>query len=90
MKKGKGNKIIHISASGKNQNNPVKLKFLKILPLNSKLVIYSGKHFLRLTPGNQQNYTSTRGRRGKLLPRGYRKVNDFEIIPIQPATDDTD
>ncbi len=90
MKKGKGNKIIHISASGKNQNHPVKLKFLKILPLNSKLVIYSGKHFLRLTPGNQQNYTSTRGRRGKLLPRGYRKVNDLEIIPIQPATDDTD
>ena len=90
MKKGKGNKIIHISASGKNQNHPVKLKFLKILPLNSKLVIYSGKHFLRLTPDNQQNYTSTRGRRGKLLPRGYRKVNDLEIIPIQPATDDTD
>ena len=90
MKKGKGNKIIHISASGKNQNHPVKLKFLKILPLNSKLVIYSGKHFLRLTPDNQQNYTSTRGRRGKLLPRGYRKVNDLEIIPTQPATDDTD
>jgi len=90
MKKGKGNKIIHISASGKNQNHPVKLKFLKILPLNSKLVIYSGKHFLRLTPDNQQNYTSTRGRRGKLLPRGYRKVNNLEIIPIQPATDDTD
>ena len=90
LKKGKGNKIIHIPASGKSQNNPEKLKFLKILPLNSKLVIYSGKHFLRLTPGNQQNYTSTRGRRGKLLPRGYRKVDDLEIIPTQPETDDTD
>ena len=90
LKKGKGNKIIHIPASGKSQNHPEKLKFLKILPLNSKLVIYSGKHFLRLTPGNQQNYTSTRGRRGKLLPRGYRKVDNLEIIPTRPATDDTD
>ncbi|WP_319575347.1 DNA topoisomerase IV subunit A [uncultured Desulfobacter sp.] len=90
LKKGKGNKIIHIPASGKSQNQPEKLKFLKILPLNSKLVIYSGKHFLRLTPGNQQNYTSTRGRRGKLLPRGYRKVDNLEIIPTRPATDDTD
>lgn len=90
LKKGKGNKIIHIPASGKSPNHPEKLKFLKILPLNSNLVIYSGKHFLRLTPGNQQNYTSTRGRRGKLLPRGYRKVNDVEIIPTQSATDDMD
>jgi topoisomerase-4 subunit A len=81
LKKGKGNKIIHIPASGKRQSNPEKLKLLKILPLNSNLVIYSGKHLLRLTPGNQQDYTSTRGRRGKLLPRGYRKVDDLEIIP---------
>jgi topoisomerase-4 subunit A len=90
LKKGKGNKIIHIPGSGKGPNQPEKLKLLKILPLNSNLVIYSGKHFLRLTPGNQQDYTSTRGRRGKLLPRGYRNVNNLEIIPIQPATHDTD
>ncbi|MDX9965063.1 DNA gyrase subunit A, partial [Desulfobacter postgatei] len=90
LKKGKGNKIIHIPVSGKSKNHPEKLKFLKILPLSSNLVIYSGKHLLRLTPGNQQDYTSTRGRRGKLLPRGYRNVDDLEIIPTRPATDDTD
>ena len=90
LKKGKGNKIIHIPVSGKSKNHPEKLKFLKILPLSSNLVIYSGKHLLRLTAGNQQDYTSTRGRRGKLLPRGYRNVDDLEIIPTRPATDDTD
>lgn len=90
LKKGKGNKIIHIPASGKGRNQPEKLKLLKILPLSSKLVIHSGKHLLRLTPGNQQDYTSTRGRRGKLLPRGYRNVDDLEIIPIKSATNDTD
>ena len=90
LKKGKGNKIIHIPASGKGQNHPEKLKFLKILPLSSNLVIHSGKHLLRLTPSNQQDYTSTRGRRGKLLPRGYRNVDDLEIIPTRPVTDDTD
>ena len=90
LKKGKGNKIIHIPASGKGRNRAEKLKLLKILPLSSNLVIHSGKHRLRLTPGNQQDYTSTRGRRGKLLPRGYRNVDNLEIIPIQPAADDTD
>lgn len=90
LKKGKGNKIIHIPASGKSKNNPEKLKLLKILPLSSNLVIYSGKHLLRLTPGNQQDYTSKRGQRGKLLPRGYRNVDALEIIPPRPATDDMD
>ncbi|WP_320040811.1 DNA topoisomerase IV subunit A [uncultured Desulfobacter sp.] len=90
LKKGKGNKMIHIPTSGKSKNTPEKLKFLKILPLSSNLVIYSGKHLLRLTPGNQQDYTSTRGRRGKLLPRGYRNVDNIDIIPIRPTIDDMD
>ena len=89
LKKGKGNKIIHIPASGKGASDSEKLKFLKILPLNSNLVIHAGKHFLRLTPGNQTDYISARGRRGKLLPRGYRNVDNIEIVPIQQP-DDTD
>ncbi len=89
LKKGKGNKIIHIPSPGKGQTDREKLKFLKILPLNSNLVIHAGKHFLRLTPGNQTDYESTRGRRGKLLPRGYRTVDNIEIIPLQPP-DNTD
>jgi len=82
LKKGKGNKIIHIPKAAPEETQPEILKFLKILPLNSNLVIHAGKHFLRLSPGNQQDYTGMRGRRGKLLPRGYRNVETIEVIPI--------
>jgi len=87
LRKGKGNKIIHIPRSDQDDSHPEKLKFLKILPLNSNLVIHAGKHFLRLSPGNQEDYIGMRGRRGKLLPRGYRNVEAIEVIPIQPADD---
>ncbi len=87
LKKGKGNKIIHIPRADRKETDPEKLKFLKILPLNSNLVIHAGKHFLRLGPGNQKDYTGMRGRRGKLLPRGYRNVDTIDVIPVQPADD---
>ncbi|MEH0021044.1 MAG: DNA topoisomerase IV subunit A [Desulfobacter sp.] len=89
LKKGKGNKIIHIPKPGKDESAPEKLKLLKILPLESILVIHSGKHFLRLNPGNQADYTGMRGRRGKLLPRGYRNVDTIEVLPVQPADNTT-
>ncbi len=85
LKKGKGNKIIHLPPQKNGKSTPETLKFLNILPLNSNLVIHAGKHFLRLNPGNQMDYTGMRGRRGKLLPRGYRNVDSIEIIPVQLA-----
>jgi len=87
LKKGQGNKIITIPKKQLNSNDPEKLKLLKILPLNSNLVIYSGKHFLRLSPGNQVDYTGMRGYRGKKLPRGYQMVDRIEVVPIKSADD---
>ncbi len=80
LQKGKGNKIISILKTALKAKGSEKLKFLKILPLNSILVIHSGKHFLKLTPGNQKDYTAMRGRRGRKLPRGYQNVNRVEVI----------
>jgi len=85
LKKGQGNKIISIPKNKLNPTDPEKLKFLKILPLNSNLVIHSGKHFLKLSPGNQKDYTGMRGHRGKKLPRGYQNVDSVEIVPIEPS-----
>jgi topoisomerase IV subunit A len=80
LQKGKGNKIISIPKKAVQSQELEKLKFLKILPLNSNLVIHSGKHFLKLTPGNQKDYTAMRGRRGKILSRGYQNVSRVEVI----------
>ena len=87
LKKGQGNKIISIPKKKLRPINSEKLKLLKILPLNSILVIHAGRHFLKLSPGNQKDYTGMRGHRGKKLPRGFQNVNRVEIIPIESGVD---
>ncbi len=87
LKKGQGNKIITIPKKERTCKDPEELKLLKILPLNTNIVIHSGKHFLRLGPGNQKDYTGMRGYRGKKLPRGYRNVDRIEVIPIEETAE---
>ncbi len=88
LKKGIGNKIISIPKKELKKPNPEKLTFLKILPLNCNLVIHAGKHYLRLSPGNQNDYTGMRGHRGKKLPRGYQNVDRVEVLPIEELKND--
>ncbi len=83
LKKGKGNKIISIPKKMQMGKDPETLKFLKILPLHYNLVIHSGRHELKLTPGNQKGYKGLRGHRGKKLPLTFQKVDAVEAIPIK-------
>jgi len=83
LKKGQGNKIISIPKKQLRLPDPEKLKILKILPADSILIIHSGKHFLKLGPGNQTDYTGMRGHRGKKLPRGYQNVDRVDVLPIK-------
>ena len=87
LKKGQGSKIISIPRKALKSPTPETLNFLKILPLNANLLIFSGRHFLKLSPGNQMDYTGMRGHRGKKLPRGYQNVDRVEIVPIEPNSD---
>lgn len=87
LKKGKGNKIISIPQKMALAKDPEKLKFLKILPLQSTLVIHSGRHELKLTPGNQKDYKGMRGRRGKKLPQAFQKVDNVSIVPVKAQND---
>ncbi|MCP4119448.1 MAG: DNA topoisomerase IV subunit A [Desulfobacteraceae bacterium] len=80
MEKGKGNKIIGIPKDQLSVPGTERLKILKLLPENATLVIYAGKHFLKLSSGNQENYRSKRGYRGRKLPRGFQNVSHIEII----------
>ncbi len=88
LKKGQGNKIISIPQKERKADPPETLKFLKILPIQSNLVIYSGRHHLKLTPGNQADYTGMRGHRGKKLPRGYQNVDHVEVVSVEPDIDE--
>ena len=87
LKKGQGNKIISIRKKALNSPFPETLNFLKILPFNANIIIHSGRHYLKLSPGNQKDYTGMRGHRGKKLPRGYQKVDRVEIVLIESNSD---
>ena len=48
------------------------------------MTVHAGRRFLKLSPGNLNDYQGERGRRGKKLPRGYRKVDRIETeLPAQ-------
>jgi len=82
LAKGKGNKIIQIPpARLKNREEYVKL--LEIIPESASIKIHAGRQSVRFTPGNIAAFIGERGRRGKKLPRGFRKADRVEIIPVE-------
>lgn len=79
LPKGKGNKIIHIPPDRIKAGE--KLSEILILPMNSHIILYSGKKKpVVLKDANLDPYFGTRGRRGKLLPFGYEKPERTEIV----------
>ena len=87
LEKGKGNKIIGIPRNEVQVAGGERIHILKIIPQGATLVIHAGKHFLRLKPGNQENYTGKRGLRGRKLPRGFQNVSDMEVLPPEDLTE---
>jgi topoisomerase-4 subunit A len=82
LPRGKGNKIIQIPpARLKNREEFVKL--IEIIPEGAAIRIHAGKQAVRFTPGNISEFVGERGRRGRKLPRGYRKADRIEIIPAE-------
>ena len=86
LPKGKGNKIIHIPpARSKKREEYVKL--LEIIPESATIKIHAGKQSVRFTPAIISSFVGERGRRGKKLPRGYRKVDRIEILHLEGDSD---
>ncbi len=79
LSKGKGNKIINISSKKAREREEI-LSSLFLIPEGAQLVIYSGKRHFTLKEGNLAGFFGARGLRGKKLPRGYQKVDRYEII----------
>ncbi len=79
LSRGKGNKIIQISPTRAKERQEI-VTDLAILPVEHKLIIFSGKRHFVLKPGNLPQYIAERGRRGKKLPRGYQKVDRVEVV----------
>ena len=80
LPKGKGLKIIQIP--------PAKLKTreeyvvaMTTMAETDNLLIYAGKKHMTMKSADQEYYIGERGRRGNMLPRGYRNVNSIKAEP---------
>jgi topoisomerase-4 subunit A len=79
LAKGKGNKIIQIPPARLRKREEY-VKLIEIIPDGAAIKIHAGKQSVRFTPGNIAAFVGERGRRGKKLPRGFRKADRIEII----------
>ena len=79
LPRGKGNKIIQIPPARVRKREEY-LKLLEIIPQGAAIKIHAGKQSVRFTPGNITDFIGERGRRGKKLPRGYRRAERIEVI----------
>jgi len=86
LPRGKGNKIIQIPPA-RFKNREEYLRLLEIIPEGATIKIHAGKHSVRFSPGNISDFVGERGRRGKKLPRGYRKADRIEIIHVEGDSD---
>jgi topoisomerase-4 subunit A len=84
LAKGKGNKIIAIPAARARAREEL-LTHLVLLPAAAHLVVHAGKRFLTLKPGTVEDFQAERGRRGRMLPRGFRSVDRLEVLAPAPA-----
>lgn len=77
--KGKGNKLINITANDLKEG----LEFVKsvaVFEKPKKLKFYAGKRHLTIKFDDLVHYTSSRAKRGNLLPKGYQNIAKLEVV----------
>jgi topoisomerase-4 subunit A len=76
--RGKGNKIIGIPPP-RVKTGEEKMCAVLAAPASSAILVYCGQRTMTLKPRDLEKYTGIRGRRGSLLPRGWRKVDGLAV-----------
>ncbi len=78
LPRGKGNKMIQIPTASVASRKEYCV-CIAVLHEKSSLVLISGKRQLVLKPSDLKNFHGERGRRGNLLPRGFRGVTQMDV-----------
>ena len=78
LARGKGNKIINIPAP-KLKSGEEHVVSIVALGEGTKLIVHAGKQHKTIRGEELQEYVGERGKRGKLLPKGYRNVSRLEV-----------
>ena len=77
LARGKGVKVMQI-APARLKSREEYLVALTVFGSKDKLHLESGRRHLTLKPKDWNHYHSERGRRGNVLPRGYRQVSSIK------------
>jgi topoisomerase-4 subunit A len=87
MARGKGVKLINIPAK-KFESGEERLAATIVFKDGQKLLVYAGKRYRRFKSSEMDDYWGARAQRGRLLPQGYRAVDQIiiEEKPSQPKT----
>jgi topoisomerase-4 subunit A len=84
LARGKGNKILGIPAA-KYKTGEERMVATQILGSDEGLQIFSGQRTMTLKWEDLGHYDGNRGRRGNLLPRGWRKVDRVLRLPVKQS-----
>ncbi|MGK0172698.1 MAG: topoisomerase-4 subunit A, partial [Gammaproteobacteria bacterium] len=79
LPRGKGVKLIHIPPAKFSTGEEI-VTGIAVLRPGQRLTVFAGKRHLTLKAADLEHYRSVRGRRGKLLPRGLRRVDALEAV----------
>lgn len=78
LSKGKGNKLISLKKGGLGIADET-LLFAAIISQDEALLVQAGKKFKAIKGAELEEYRGERGKRGKLLPKGFQHVTGLEI-----------
>ena len=76
LAKGKGNKLVQIPLALLKEGHRVTA--ITVLPALRSLRVIAGKRHVTLSPSDLENFAGERARRGKLLPRGFQRVDKLQ------------
>lgn len=79
LTKGKGLKFIQIPPA-KLKTREEYVAALTVFSEGDSLILYSGKRHITLKPDVIDTFYGERGRRGNMLPRGFRQVSGMETL----------
>ncbi len=76
LARGKGNKLVQIPPALLKEGHRVTA--ITVLPALRSLRVIAGKRHVTLSPSDLENFVGERARRGKLLPRGFQRVDELQ------------
>ena len=78
LARGKGNKLINIPSAAFNAGEET-LIAIAVMSQSDQLLVRAGQRHLRLKVKDIEHYIGERARRGRMLPRGFQKVDGVEV-----------